>query len=66
MRGQQREAMGQRVNVAPAPVTLVERPPAGPARGTLASPVWLVVLLTCTLVFGSGLLLWRAWRRRPK
>lgn len=51
---------------APEPVTIVERPPVGPARGPLGAPVWLVVLWTVTLVLLSCLVLWRAWRRRTK
>jgi hypothetical protein len=51
---------------APEPVTIVERPPAGPARGALAAPVWLVVLLAAALLLLSCLVLLRAWRRRTK
>ncbi len=56
--------------IATAPVTLVERPPTGPARGLLPAPVWLVVLLTACLVLFCGLVALRAWgaagRKRNK
>ncbi|HXK19902.1 MAG TPA: hypothetical protein VNG33_18960 [Polyangiaceae bacterium] len=50
----------------PATTTLVERPPAGPARGIVPAPAWLVGVVSVALVCLAGLILTRAWRRRAK
>jgi hypothetical protein len=57
--------MGGRVT-GPAPTTVVERPPPGLARGSLPAPLWLVVLLSATLVCFAIYVLVRAWRRRQR
>lgn len=50
----------------PATTTLVERPPAGPARGAVAAPAWVVALLSLGLLVLAAYGLVRAFRRRAK
>jgi hypothetical protein len=44
----------------------VERPPAGPARGLVPAPAWLVGVVALALVSLAGLALTRSRRRRAK
>ena len=57
--------MGARVT-GPSPTTQMDRPPAGPARGAMPAPAWLVAVLALTLVALAGFALLRAYRRRAK
>jgi|RhiMethySRZTD1v2_1073278.scaffolds.fasta_scaffold1550561_1 hypothetical protein len=57
--------MGGRVK-GPAPTTIVERPPPGPARGSFPAPLWLVLALGTALLVLTGYSLLRAWKRRQR
>ncbi len=48
---------------APAPTIVVERPPAGLARGQYAWPAWGILLLGGLAVVATGLYLITRWRR---
>lgn len=54
--------MGGRVK-GPASSSIATRPPPGPARGSVAAPVWLVLALTVALALVAGFALWRGFRR---
>ena len=65
LRGARSGAIGGRVK-GPAPTTIVERPPPGPARGSFPAPLWLVVALGAALLLLAGYSLMRAWKRRQR
>jgi hypothetical protein len=65
LRGGRSGAIGGRVK-GPAPTTIVERPPPGPARGSFPAPLWLVVALGAVLLALATYSLVRAWKRSAR
>jgi hypothetical protein len=51
-------------SAAPAGRLVVERPPAGLARGAYAFPAWGIALVGAAVVLLTLAYLWRARRRR--